>query len=262
MLNKQRDKLILLSAVFVITLLVGSLFIDRLISDKKKYYLAVQSELLDVKYKSVYKYLKIMSSDIHLMYSQNERLIKALKKAKHGDTQEKEIQRAYIYKILKRNYKRLQHMGISQVHFHTTDNKSFLRMFNPSVYGDDLGKIRPSIVQSNLTLKEQHGFEACKYMVGLRFVYPEHPGALVRGVATAHSAPPLNKIIVSEEPYVWPYGLGNVRGQAITPLHAKVPEAAMKDETFYILMALVDVLRVGRVREKELAIQELKQRIA
>ncbi len=97
---------------------------------------------------------------------------------------------------------------------------------------------------------------------GLRFVYPEQPGALVRGVATAHSAPPLNKIIVSEEPYVWPYGLGNVRGQAITPLHAKVPEAALKDETFYILMALVDVLRVGRVREKELAIQELKQRIA
>jgi len=32
---------------------------------------------------------------------------------------------------------------------------------------------------------------------GLRFVYPEQPGALVRGVATAHAAPPLNKIIVS-----------------------------------------------------------------
>jgi hypothetical protein len=96
---------------------------------------------------------------------------------------------------------------------------------------------------------------------GLRFVYPEQPGALVRGVATAHAAPPLNKIIVSEEPYVWPYGHGKVRGQAITPLHPKVPEAALKDEVFYMLMALVDTLRVGRAREKALAIKELKHRL-
>ena len=96
---------------------------------------------------------------------------------------------------------------------------------------------------------------------GLRYVYPEQPGALVRGVATAHSAPPLNKIISSKEAYVWPYGQGNLRGQAITPLHPKAPEAALKDENFYILMALVDALRVGRAREKELALQELKQRI-
>jgi len=96
---------------------------------------------------------------------------------------------------------------------------------------------------------------------GLRFVYPEQPGALVRGMATAHAAPPLNKIIVSQEPYVWPYGKGKVRGQAITPLHPKVPEAALKDENFYILMALVDTLRVGKAREKEMAINELKQRL-
>jgi len=96
---------------------------------------------------------------------------------------------------------------------------------------------------------------------GLRYVYPQQPGALVRGVATAHSAEPLSKIIVSDEPYVWPYGLGTVRGQAITPLHPNVPEAALKDEVFYALMALVDALRVGRAREKELAIKELKKRI-
>ena len=96
---------------------------------------------------------------------------------------------------------------------------------------------------------------------GLRYVYPEQPGALVRGIATAHAAPPLNNIIVSQEPYVWPYGEGKVRGQAITPLHPKVPEAALKDQSFYELIALVDTLRVGRAREKELAFKELKQRI-
>lgn len=96
---------------------------------------------------------------------------------------------------------------------------------------------------------------------GLRYVYPQKPGALVRGIATAHTAPPLNAAIVSEEPYVWPFGEGNIRGQAIEPLHPKVPEASLIDIEFYQFMALCDSLRVGKVREKNIAIEELKSRI-
>ena len=96
---------------------------------------------------------------------------------------------------------------------------------------------------------------------GLPYVYPQRPGALVRGVATAHSAPPLNKLIESQEPYVWPYGKGDLRGQSIEPLHSNVPEACLKDEKFYELISLCDVLRVGKAREKNLAIEELKNRL-
>jgi hypothetical protein len=96
---------------------------------------------------------------------------------------------------------------------------------------------------------------------GLRYVYPQRPGPLVRGLPTAHSAPPLNNDIVSNEPYVWPYAKGNVRGQAIEPLHPNVPEACLKDDRFYELMALCDSLRVGKAREKNIAIEELKMRI-
>jgi hypothetical protein len=96
---------------------------------------------------------------------------------------------------------------------------------------------------------------------GLRYVYPQKPGALVRGIATAHTAPPLNAAIVSDEPYVWPFGEGNIRGQAIEPLHPKVPEASLKDLKFYQFMALCDSLRVGKVREKNMAMEELKSRI-
>lgn len=96
---------------------------------------------------------------------------------------------------------------------------------------------------------------------GLRYVYPQQPGAKVRGVATAHSAAPLNKEIVSSEPYVWPYGLGTVRGESIEPLHPKVPEACLKDPVFYEYMALCDALRVGRAREKNIAIEELRKRL-
>jgi DNA-binding transcriptional MocR family regulator len=96
---------------------------------------------------------------------------------------------------------------------------------------------------------------------GVRYVFPQMPGPIVRGVCTAHSASPLNEQIQSEEHYVWPYGKGTVRGQSIIPLYSSAPEAALKDEKLYELLALVDALRVGRAREKEMAVSELKSRL-
>ncbi len=96
---------------------------------------------------------------------------------------------------------------------------------------------------------------------GLRYVYPQKPGAIVRGIVTAHSALPLSKEIASNELYVWPYAEGDVRGQLIEPLNPKVPEACLKDPLFYELMTLCDALRVGRAREKNLAIEELEKRL-
>lgn len=96
---------------------------------------------------------------------------------------------------------------------------------------------------------------------GLRYVYPQQPGSLVRGIGTAHSAPPLNKEILSEEQFVWPFGKGNIRGQAIEPLHKNTPEACISDTKYYELMALTDAIRIGKVREQNIAFEMLKERI-
>jgi hypothetical protein len=45
-----------------------------------------------------------------------------------------------------------------------------------------------------------------------------------------------------------------VRGHSIIPLYPSVPEAALKDEKLHELLALTDALRVGRAREKEIAV--------
>jgi hypothetical protein len=95
---------------------------------------------------------------------------------------------------------------------------------------------------------------------GVKFVFPQKPGALVRGMPTAHSAPPLTNDIASQEAYVWPYALGKVRGQAIEPLYSSVPEAAQRDPHLYALLALVDAVRVGRTRERQLALEYLRKR--
>ena len=96
---------------------------------------------------------------------------------------------------------------------------------------------------------------------GIAVVYPMQPGAIVRGIPTAHSAAPLSEVIQSTEPYVWPSGKGTLRGQSIIPLYSTVVDAVKIDSKLHELLALVDALRVGKAREKELAIAELKKRI-
>lgn len=98
-------------------------------------------------------------------------------------------------------------------------------------------------------------------LYGLKYVYPQRPGAIVRGMTTAHSAPPLSNQIRGNEQYVWPWAKGEARGQEIEPLHPSVPQACNRDQKLYELLALVDAIRVGRKREQQLAEEELRQRI-
>ncbi len=98
-------------------------------------------------------------------------------------------------------------------------------------------------------------------LYGIKYVYPQKPGALVRGMPTAHSAKPLSEIISSDEPYVWPDPDGVLRGQAIEPLYPGVVEASKKDQKLYELLSLTDAIRVGRAREHLIAVKELEKRI-
>ena len=96
---------------------------------------------------------------------------------------------------------------------------------------------------------------------GLTYIFPQKPAAIVRGIATSHSASPLNEIINTSVVYVWPHAKGNTRGQAVLPLYSSAIEASLKDSILYELLAMIDVLRVGSTREKEIVKLELKKRI-
>ena len=96
---------------------------------------------------------------------------------------------------------------------------------------------------------------------GIKYVFPQQLGPIVRGIATAHSASPLDKEIQSNQNYVWPYARGNMRGQAILPLYKSVPKAVLKDKKLHEVLALVDAIRVGKVREQNLAIKFLRERL-
>ncbi len=98
---------------------------------------------------------------------------------------------------------------------------------------------------------------------GARYAYPARPGEMTRGVPTAHGAEPLRNLMArSGEPDpVWPDPEGKARGPRLDPLYPSVPRAVATDAALYEILALLDAVRAGRARERQLAIRLLQERL-
>ena len=103
----------------------------------------------------------------------------------------------------------------------------------------------------------------CEFLIyGIKYVFPTEPGAVVKGIPTAHSASPIKEHISSgKDVYVWAYAKGTHRGQAIEPLYKTITQLVQNYRLFYELLTIVDTIRVGRVREIKIAIEELNKRL-
>jgi len=99
---------------------------------------------------------------------------------------------------------------------------------------------------------------------GLKYVYYPVRSEMVRGMPTAHAAPPLLELFVGDQepPPVWPDPAGSVRGMAFKPLYKSVPNAAKLDKELYEMLVLVDAIRGGRARERNIAIELIRKRFA
>ena len=84
----------------------------------------------------------------------------------------KEQNREELYGLLQSHYKYLRSIDFKQIHFHTKDNKSFLRMHKPEKFGDDLTQFRYSVNYTNTYLKNIDGLEMGRVVPGFRFLYP------------------------------------------------------------------------------------------
>lgn len=95
---------------------------------------------------------------------------------------------------------------------------------------------------------------------GVKYAFPATRGGLTRGMPTSYAAEPLSRLIkAGNEPVpVWADPNGMTRGISLTPLYKTVPEAAKRDSLLYERLALIDAIRDGRARERNLAEKELK----
>ena len=94
---------------------------------------------------------------------------------------------------------------------------------------------------------------------GIQYVFPIQPGAITKGVPTAHSHPVIKDQIVSESVFVWPDINGTEVGQTIEPLFNTQVKAIKEDAALYEVLSLIEILRVGKSREKNIALQQLKK---
>ncbi len=99
---------------------------------------------------------------------------------------------------------------------------------------------------------------------GIKFFFPAKLGEYTRGMPTAVAAPIFHDKIALGNPIpVWPDAVGEKRGVALAPLHPSIPKALREnpDQPFYELLVLIDAIRSGRPRERNLAAALLKEKL-
>jgi len=132
--------------------------------------------------------------------------------------------------------------------------------------------ISQSEVSKSLQRSRYAGLVVGKYQVmsqalmefiqyGIKYTFPQQLGPVVRGVPTAHSVEPLIWEIDAEELFVWPSAKGKERGRSIVPLYPSVVDAVKLDSKLHTCLAMIDSIRVGKAREREMAIDVLKKEL-
>ncbi|MCA1804391.1 MAG: MarR family transcriptional regulator [Xanthomonadaceae bacterium] len=99
---------------------------------------------------------------------------------------------------------------------------------------------------------------------GIRYAFFPEWGGLARGMPTLFGASPLaERIVPSAEPVpVWPDPEGEAYGSSFMPLYKSAPKAARADAALYELLVLVDAIRGGKARERNMGVKEIQGRLA
>lgn len=101
--------------------------------------------------------------------------------------------------------------------------------------------------------------QACEefFIYGFKYLFPAKLGGITRGMPTSYAAPSFKgQITLGHDPIpVWPYAQGTEKGVALMPLYPSVPESLNKypNPALYDFLTLLDAVRSGRAREKQIA---------
>ncbi|MEA3383530.1 MAG: ATP-binding protein [Campylobacterota bacterium] len=155
-------KIIYLLLIFL-TVQVLAMFIIKLNQQSKiDTLLEIESKTMKIHYDSIYTDFQKLSNTVFNGYINKPEVIELFK----------DKNRQELYDELKPSYDYLLSVSFKQIHFHTKENISFLRMHRPSKYGDDLTKYRYSVKYANINKQFISGLEMGRIMPGFRFVYP------------------------------------------------------------------------------------------
>ncbi|MBD3840282.1 MAG: hypothetical protein IE909_00100 [Campylobacterales bacterium] len=158
---KNKKFAIVLTLFISIQVLVFGYLIDSN-NDKIDTLLKSESDIILSQYNSLYDSTKDLADTVFYGYINKPELIELIAKNKREE----------LYKKLYDSYKYLQAINFKQIHFHTKDNISFLRMHKSDKFGDDLSDFRYSVKYVNQTGQPISGLEVGRIIPGFRYVYP------------------------------------------------------------------------------------------
>ncbi len=124
--------------------------------------LKVESKTIQTEYKSIYKTFEDLANTVFHGYINKPEITQIIKNKNREE----------LYSKLQKSYRYLTSIDFKQIHFHTKDNISFLRMHKPEKYGDNLTDFRYSIDYTNTNKTFISGLELGRVVPGFRFLYP------------------------------------------------------------------------------------------
>lgn len=125
------------------------------------------------------------------------------------------------------------------------------------------------LANNRQTVMRRKVLDFIRYAIGI--IYPAELGPQVRGIPTARSAhlldpgasfdESIDQKVDAIQSYVWKAGDGTAIGTAIKPIYPSVSKVALMERRLYQVLNLIDVVRVGNIREQKLAYQALENQL-
>lgn len=150
----------------------GAAYLRHELDTQKKLQLAGQTHAQEVAWQAVTASHRVAMQAYFDNYIMRPELLSILQASLTDDQEQQNISRVLLYRKLSPIYEQLRQRDVRQLHFHTPDNRSFLRFHSPHNSGDSLVASRPSVVKVNKTLKPSFGFETGRVVIGFRNVFP------------------------------------------------------------------------------------------
>ncbi len=148
-------------------------------------------------------------------------------------------------------------LGLNASEVHTAVQRAIQAQLLQDTAHDALAK---NSRLANIRIHRQNLLEFTVY--GAKYAFAAETTSTTVGVPTSHSAPVFSGVFApGSDDWVWPFATGSCKGVGLLPLHPCVPTAALADMQLYAVLALLDALRVGRARERKLALGQLPKLI-
>ena len=157
-------------------------------------------------------------------------------------------------------------LALSAKHGWTYDKVAYELGMSPSMAHSAVKRaVQARLFDNQLRRPKRKALE--EFLVhGVKYAYPPDIGTMTRGIPTAFASPMLRNEFAhggsNSEVYVWPHPEGEARGIELSPLYKSVPDVARHDEKLYAALGLLDAIRIGRARERQLAEKLLLEMLA